>query len=93
MASGYSTCSSKDLARGNSKRREAENDGVGMGCSPHLSTAEALGVRRTLAVLVRRDAQQSSGQGKFQCLLWAGAVEAGEGWWKRNDMLLLSSGQ
>lgn len=44
---------SSGLARGNSKCEKQKMMGVGMGCSPHLSTAEALGVRRTLAVLAR----------------------------------------
>ena len=53
-----------------------------MGCSPHLSTAEALGVGRTLAV----------GLGRVPMLFaepWK-LVRVGE---KRNDILLLSSGQ
>ena len=76
---------SSGLARGNSKCEKQKMMGVGMGCSPHLSTAEALGVRRTLAVLAR-------GLGKVPMLFaepWK-LVRVGE---KRNDILLLSSGQ
>lgn len=76
---------SSGLARGNSKCEKQKMMGVGMGCSPHLSTAEALGVRRTLAVLAR-------GLGKVPMPFaepWK-LVRVGE---KRNDILLLSSGQ
>lgn len=73
---------SSGLAKGNSKCEKQKMMGVGMGCSPHLSTAEALGVGRTLAV----------GLGRVPMLFaepWK-LVRVGE---KRNDILLLSSGQ
>lgn len=64
MASGYSTGQLKTSQRKQQKCEKQKMMGVGMGCSPHLSTADALGVRRTLAVLVREGctAKQWSGE-------------------------------
>lgn len=53
MASGYSTGQLRTRQRKQQKCEKQKMMGAGMGCSPHLSTAEALGVRRTLAGLAR----------------------------------------
>ena len=61
MASGYSTGQLKTSQRTQQKCEKQKMMGVGMGCSPHLSTAEALGVRGMHSKPVVR--------GKFQCSL------------------------
>lgn len=64
MASGYSTGQLRTRQRKQQKCEKQKIMGVGMGCSPHLSTAEALGMRRTLAGLAREGfiANQWSGE-------------------------------
>lgn len=63
MASGYSTGQLRTRQRKQQKCEKQKITGVGLGCSPHLSTAEALGVR-TLAGLAREGCRANQWSGE-----------------------------